>query len=162
MNELTCRVLVFFKYTTACFTATPSAENTAPFTLRVWSDPFFFFSCARTADAHRNKTTKKPAKNLPTRFSLPTGATPTRRVASVDARLLPVFVLFFLFFFVVLEEVVVFVFLFQLFRRFHFQRTDPRYPQVRSTLVATDGVAFFDILCVHINRATAYRALEHR
>src|ERR1017187_6324549 len=159
MNELTCRVLVFFKYTTACFTASPSGESTAPFTLRVWSDPFFF-ACARTAGAHRNNTAKHPAKNLFTRFSLLTGATATRRVASMEVRLLPVFFLFFLFF-VVLEEVFVFVFFFQIFRRFDFQRIDPRHPQVRSTLVATDGVAFFDILFVHINRATAFRALEH-
>src|ERR1017187_575681 len=146
MNERICRVLVFFNCTTAPFTASPWALVTTPCTERMLAFSSFF--AAHAAPAESSNAHAATAKN---RWL----AGETR---SCDIALLPVLFGFFLV--RVLLEVLVFVLL-QFFGGFQFEGVGPDYLQVRSTLVATDGVAFVHIFFIDINGPVAYRACNH-
>src|ERR1035438_5585048 len=137
MNERICSVLVFFNCTTAPFTASPCALFTTRCTERKLAFSSFFAAHAAP----------------PNSSSAHAAAAKSRRIAEspkfLDIALLPV-----------LLEVFVFRLL-QFLGGFQFERVGPDHLQVRSTLVATDGVAFVHIFFIHIDGPVAYRACNH-
>jgi hypothetical protein len=68
---------------------------------------------------------------------------------------------FFGFFFVLFDEIIVFLFLFfKLLGGFQFQRIGAQHRQNGAALVATDGIALVDVFLVHVDDTVTIRALD--
>src|SRR5579885_3622810 len=146
MKERICRVLVFLSWTTAPMTGMSSAVVTTPCTVRVSADSSAFFLPWARRPAAETRTTRENARK---RLAVMGVSTRYDGGAARSVSSLPVLLIFFFLFF-------------QILRRFDLQRVGAYDPEIRPTLVTTDGVALVYILFIDIDCALAHGTRNHR